>query len=514
MEKVITKIPAKVRTISANCRTTKRRVCGYARVSTDLEEQVTSYQAQIKYYTDYIQSNPAWVFVGLYSDEGISATSTKNRDGFNTMVKDALDGKIDLILTKSISRFARNTVDSLTTIRKLKEKGVEVYFEKENIYTLDSKGELLITLMSSLSQEESRSISENTTWGKRRMMAEGKHSVGYSTFLGYDKGEDGKLVVNKKEAKVIQLIYNLFLKGLSFYQIKKELERRQIKAPFGGSRWHQGVIQGMLTNEKYMGDALLQKYYTVDFLSHKRRKNKGEVPQYYIEGDHEPIISKEMFKAVQNELAERQENIKKYVGTNMITRKLVCGKCGGVMRRKLYHSTDKYKGFRYRCANRYEGTRDCDMRIVKEEYIKEEFVKAVNEVIKNKKGIIDEAKKILDKLDNVDELKKELTKKEEKMQEISIQVDKLLNSNANRSQDQEKFNAEYKKLELEHTKVKNEAEALEKEIEYKTARKIKLECVIKAYKHSKIITEFSEDLWNGLLDKCLVFQDHIEFRWK
>ena len=184
------------------------------------------------------------------------------------------------------------------------------------------------------------------------------------------------------------------------------------------------------------------------------------------------------------------------------------------MRRKLYHSTDKYKGFRYRCTNRYEGTRDCDMRIVKEEYIKEEFVKAVNEVIKNKKGIIDEAKKILDKLDNVDELKKELITEEEKMQEISIQVENLLNSNANGLKDQEKFNAEYKKLELAHTMVKTEAEALEKEIEYKTARKIKLECVIKAYKHSKIITEFSEDLWSGLLDKCLVFHDHIEFRWK
>lgn len=514
MEKVVTKIPAKVRTISANTAVTKRRVCGYARVSTDLEEQVTSYQAQIKYYTEYIKSNPAWIFVGLYSDEGISATSTKNRDGFNKMVQDALDGKIDLILTKSISRFARNTVDSLTTIRKLKEKGVEVYFEKENIYTLDSKGELLITLMSSLSQEESRSISENTTWGKRRLMAEGKYSMSYSTFLGYDKGEDGKLVVNKKEAKVIQLIYNLFLKGLTFYQIKKELERREIKAPFGGSRWGESVIKGMLTNEKYMGDALLQKTYTVDFLSHKAKKNNGEVPQYYIKDDHEPIISKEMFNAVQNELASRKENMDKYIGTNIITRKLVCGKCGGVMRRKLYHSTDKYRGFRYRCTNRYEGSRDCDMRIIKEEYIKDEFVKAVNEVVKNKKGIIEEAKTILEKLNNTDELKIELLKKETKLQEISIKVDNLLKGNANKKQDQEKFNQQYNELEVEHIKIKTEAELLEREIEDKIARKIKLECVIKAYRHSKIITEFSEDLWNGLLDKCLVYVDHIEFRWK
>ena len=514
MEKVIKKIPAKVRAISANSAVTKRRVCGYARVSTDMEEQVTSYQAQIKYYTDYIKSNPSWVFVGLYSDEGISATSIKNRDGFNRMVQDALDGKIDLILTKSISRFARNTVDSLTTIRKLKEKGVEVYFEKENIYTLDSKGELLITLMSSLSQEESRSISENTTWGQRRRMAEGRHSVAFSHFIGYDKGEDGKFVVNKKEAKVIVLIYNLFLKGLTFYQIKRELEKRGIKAPCGGTRWHQGVIHGMLTNEKYMGDALLQKFYISDFLTHKQVKNNGEVTQYYIEGDHEPIISKEMFNAVQNELASRKENIDKYIGTNMITRKLKCGKCGAVMRRKLYHSTDKYRGFRYRCTNRYEGTKDCDMRIVREEYIKDEFVKAVNEVIKNKKGIIEEAKAILETLNNTDKLKEDLYVKEKLMQDISIKVDKLLKSNSNRTQNQEKFNQQYNELEQEHTKVKAEAEALEKEIEEKTARKIKIECAIQAYKHSKVITEFSYDLWNGLLDKCLVFEDHIEFKWK
>ena len=231
-------------------------------------------------------------------------------------------------------------------------------------------------------------------------MAEGKHSLSYSTFLGYDKGEDGKLVVNRKEAKVILLIYNLFLKGYTFYQIKKELERREIKASCGGNRWHQRVIHGMLTNEKYMGDALLQKFYTTDFLTHKQKKNNGEIPQYYIEGDHEPIVSKEMFNAVQNELKARQESINKYAGVNIITRKLVCGKCGGSMRRVTVHSKDKYHGYRYRRVNRYAGSRDCDMRIVREEYIKEEFVKAVNEVIKNKKGIIEDAKAILKTLDN------------------------------------------------------------------------------------------------------------------
>jgi DNA invertase Pin-like site-specific DNA recombinase len=188
-------------------------VAGYARVSTDHEDQVTSYEAQVDYYTSYIKGRHDWEFVDIYTDEGISATNTRHRDGFNTMVKDALDNKIDLIITKSVSRFARNTVDSLTTVRKLKDKGIEVYFEKENIWTLDAKGELLITIMSSLAQEESRSISENTTWGQRKRFADGKVSVPFKQFLGYDKGQDGNLVVNREQARVVKLIYRLYLSG-------------------------------------------------------------------------------------------------------------------------------------------------------------------------------------------------------------------------------------------------------------------------------------------------------------
>ena len=201
----------------------RRRVAGYARVSTDSEEQATSYDAQVDYYTKYINANAMWQFAGMYTDEGITATNTNHRDGFNQMVDDALAGKIDLIITKSISRFARNTVDSLTTVRKLKEKGVEIYFEKENIWTLDAKGELLITIMSSLAQEESRSISENTTWGKRKSFADGKASVGFKTFLGYDRGPNGEFVINEKQAVTVRYIYKRFLEGFTPYHIAKEL---------------------------------------------------------------------------------------------------------------------------------------------------------------------------------------------------------------------------------------------------------------------------------------------------
>ena len=276
MAKTVRAIPATISRYTSspiNSRK-KRKVAGYARVSTDHDDQITS------------------------TDEGISATNTRHRDGFKRMVKDALDGKIDLIITKSVSRFARNTVDSLSTIRKLKEHKIECYFEKENIWTFDSKGELLLTIMSSLAQEESRSISENVTWGHRKRFADGKVSVAYSRFLGYKKGPNGGLVVVPEEATTIKLIYKLFLEGLGTTTIAKQLTKRGLKTPGGKSKWSARTVYSILQNEKYKGDALLQKSYTVDFLTKKTKINEGEVPQYYVEHDHEAIIEPQTFEMV------------------------------------------------------------------------------------------------------------------------------------------------------------------------------------------------------------------------
>lgn len=207
----------------------KRRTAAYARVSTDSDEQFTSYEAQVDYYTKMINNNPQWEFVKVYTDEGISGLNTKKRDGFNEMIKDALNGKIDLIVTKSVSRFARNTVDSLVTIRKLKDKGCECYFEKENIFTFDGKGELLLTIMSSIAQEESRSISENVTWGQRKRFADGKVTMAYKQFLGYEKGNDGKPKVNNDEAKVVREIYRQFLLGKRTASLPKNMKRKCVQ---------------------------------------------------------------------------------------------------------------------------------------------------------------------------------------------------------------------------------------------------------------------------------------------
>ena len=241
----VTVIPAKINSVMGkiDSKRKKRRVAGYARVSTDSDEQFTSYEAQVDYYTKFIQANPDWEFVKVYTDEGISGLNTKNRDGFNTMIADALAGAIDLIVTKSVSRFARNTVDSLTTVRRLKEKGVEVFFQKENIYTLDSKGELLITIMSSLAQEESRSISENVTWGQRKRFADGKVSMAYKHFLGYRKGPDGQPEIDPEESETVRNIYRWFMEGQTYCAIASRLTSSGVLTPGGKQKWQPNTVR-------------------------------------------------------------------------------------------------------------------------------------------------------------------------------------------------------------------------------------------------------------------------------
>lgn len=304
----------------------RRKVAAYARVSTDDEEQATSYETQVKHYTEFIQKKPEWEYVKVYADDGISGTSTKRREGFNEMIKDALDGKIDLIITKSISRFARNTLDTISYTRKLKAKGIEVYFEKENLWSLDDKTEFLLTIMASMAQEESRSISQNVTMGKRWGMKEGRVSWAYSNMLGYKK-ENGKIVVVENEAILVRQIYQLFLReGKTCTGIAEYLKAQGIPTPSGKSyKWTKNTINSILRNEKYKGDALLQKTYTTDFLEHKVEKNRGHLPQYYVENSHPAIIDKEEWEIVQAELMRREKIGAAYSGNSIFSSKLICG---------------------------------------------------------------------------------------------------------------------------------------------------------------------------------------------
>lgn len=336
-----------------------QRVAAYARVSTDHEDQETSLSAQTDYYKRKILENPGWECVKIYVDDGISGLSTRHREGFNRMVEDCLAGRIDLILTKSISRFARNTVDTVTTIRKLKDKGVGVYFEKENIFTMDSKGEFLLTIMSSLAQEESRSISENVTWGQRKRLADGKMSLAYSRFLGYDKGpEKYTMVVNEEQAQIVRRIFYMFLQGYTPHTMAGLLTADSVPTPGGCKTWNQQTIRRMLSNEKYKGDALLQKEFTVDFLTKRMKKNEGELPQYYVKEDHEPIISPWLFDYVQKRLKERSEITGRYSGVTVLSSKLKCGVCGSLYTPKPWHSTS-YNNLVWQCRNRIKKGAKC-----------------------------------------------------------------------------------------------------------------------------------------------------------
>ena len=289
-------------------------------------------------------------------------------------IADCENGLVDLILTKSLSRFARNTVDSLTTIRKLKALGIGIYFEKENIFTLDSKGEFLISVMSSISQEESRSISENVTWGRRKAFADGKGSIPYSSVLGYDKGEKKfTMVINEEQALVLRKIYRLFLQGYSSTKISEILNEQGINTATGKGTWQSSTIRRMLTNVIYKGDMLLQRQYTVDYLTKKKRTNRGELPQYYIEGDHEGIVSRFVFDYIQEKYAERSksmsnDNFKKFHGTRLYESKIICKKCGSYFGYRIWHSTTTRDPV-WRCRKRFNKGAPCESPHIYDKYL-------------------------------------------------------------------------------------------------------------------------------------------------
>ena len=363
----------------------KLRVAAYARVSTEQDEKESSYEAQVDFYTHYINSNPDWEFVGVFADKGITGTSTKNRESFNRMIDLALNGGIDLILTKSISRFARNTVDTLQTVRDLKAVGVEVRFEKENLHTLDPKCEVMLTIMSSLAQEESRSISENVRWGQQKRMKDGKIQLAYSRFLGYTKGEDGNPQIVEEEAEIVKEIYNLYLSGISLSDIAEKLTDRGIPTPSGKTKWSVSTVRSILSNEKYKGDALLQKTYTVDYLSKQVKKNHGEVRQYLVEHSHDAIIDSETFDRVQELLSKnRKRRVRSYTNYPFSGR-IICGDCGSLYGRDVWRvrSTGERYPIWY-CNHKYDGESVCQT-----EPLREEKIKAAFETMQTKRGETD-----------------------------------------------------------------------------------------------------------------------------
>ena len=494
---------------------TRKKVAAYARVSKDTERLLHSASAQVSYYSELIQKNPEWEYAGVYVDCGITGTLTYKRDEFKRMLTDCEAGKIDIILTKSISRFARNTVDLLETVRHLKSIGVEVRFEKEGIHSFSEDGELMLSLLASFAQEESRSISENCTWGQRKRFADGKVTVPFKRFLGYDRGPDGNLVLNKDEAVIIRRIYSMFLQGMTPHGIAARLTADGIKSPGGKDKWNAGAVRSILTNEKYKGDALLQKSYTVDFLTKKKKVNEGEIPQYYVEGNHEAIIQPEVFELVQQELKRRKQGRGPHSGVHLFSGKIRCGQCGEWYGSKVWHSNSKYRRVIWQCNHKYDGEEKCSTPHLTEDEIKAMFISAANKLIGKKTAIISPLRASLDIAFDTSALEAETEKLQEELMVASDLIQKCIYENAHVALDQREYQKRYDSLTARFDIAKARLEEIETAIADKKSRRAAIESFLGTLAQADLMGKFDPVLWCGLVDHVTVYsKDDVLFTFK
>ena len=508
MNENVTLIPARKRTgnrVSKEVNKPKLKVAAYCRVSTDSDEQAGSYEVQVEHYTDYISRNKEWELAGIYADDGISGTNTKKREGFNEMIDDCMEGKIDLVITKSISRFARNTLDCLKYVRQLRDKNIAIIFEKENINTLEASGELLLTIMASLAQQESQSLSQNVKLGLQFRYQNGQVQVNHNHFLGYTKDADGNLVIDEEEAKIVRRIYREYLEGASLRDIAQGLERDKIMTGGKGYRWHQSTIKGILKNEKYIGDALLQKTITTDFIEKTRIKNDGSYPQYYVTGNHEAIIPRDVFTQVQEEMARRAnmysgkgKRRRVYSSKYALSSICTCTKCGDIYRRVAWNNRGVYSNV-WRCCTRVEnGPSACDARTVKEEVLQEATVEAINEVLQ----CSDDMKKVLMQNieaaladDNTGELEALNARLSEKQKEL-VRLAQAKKDYTVLADEIDKLNEKKQQLLVD----KAENEGLKKRIR-------ELETFLK--EADQELTEYDETMVRKYIREIKVYEDHL-----
>ena len=398
LQRIVTIIPAKPRA-EQEAMKQKLQVAAYCRVSTDDEEQQSSYEAQCSYYTDKIMTNPEWTMAGIFADEGITGTSIDKRDDFKRMIRKCKKQKIDLILTKSISRFARNTLDTIQYTRMLRAMGIGIYFEKENINTLDMDSEMLITMLGAFAQAESESISRNVAWGKRKAIRDGKVSVNFNLLYGYYLREDGSPAFHSDKAEVVQFIYQQFLYGDSLRMIKDRLDNEGIPNPKGEPGWQASSIRSILTNEKYCGDVLGQKTFTESVIGGKIRKNTGQLPQVLVQNNHPGMVTREMYYAVQEEMKRRTSARSPsdksstgrtcYASKYALSERLVCGECGTLYRRCTWTIRGKKK-IVWRCVSRLDhGTKYCKQSPTMEETtLQSAIMDAINSTIDTKDGVV------------------------------------------------------------------------------------------------------------------------------
>jgi site-specific DNA recombinase len=524
MKKVLTIVPKTKATMSEAPLAAKLKVCAYCRVSSASSEQMDSYENQVAYYTGYIQQKIEWEFAGIYADGGITGTKKEGRTEFNRMIRDAQAGRMNLIITKSISRFVRNTADCLETVRYLKELGVAVFFERENINTLSAESELLMTVLASIAQEESRSTSENIKWAYQKKFEKGKVVVISNRFLGYDLDENGQLQANPAEARIVKLIFREYIAGKGTEAIADLLTAMNIRTVTGSSKWQASVVRGILTNEKYCGDLVQQKTYTENYLTHRKKKNKGELPMYRVQNNHEAIISREDFDLVQRLMAERAARYgnlpgdrDKYLNRYSFSGKLVCGHCGANFIRRTWNSSGPTKQIVWQCGTYIkEGKTACSMKAVDDITLKAVFMRAFNKLYKNKDTML---KRFLDNVEKglrVEIIGGQDHKLELTIDRISEQMKALIRKQIKGGSEAMDFQTEYAKLQDQLDALrnrKNDQGGDESKLAEIKARTQEIAALLKGQVY--IMEVFDEEICSALVERVKVLTPtHLVFEMK
>lgn len=489
----------------------KKRVAAYCRVSTDSDEQMNSYQSQVSHYKDLIMQNKEWTFVDVYADSGISGTQSNNRDEFQRMISDARSGIIDIIITKSISRFARNTMDTLKYVRMLKEDNVAIIFEKENINTLAMDGEMLLTILSSLAQQESESLSANTKMGLKMKMKRGE-LIGNPKCLGYDYDKETKMIyINEEEAKTVRYIFDRYTSGVGCFVIAQELTAMRAITKKGNTQWVDTSVRGIIKNEKYKGDLLMGKTFTVDPISKRRLDNFGEEEKYYIENHHEAIISREQFDKVQEILGKRSKNfnqgrMKKYSQKYTFSSMMKCGYCSGNITRRRWHSgTDKQKDVWFCVTAIRKGKKSCpECKAVEERIIENAFVKAFNILCIDNKTVVEEFLENVEQELKAKDNKKLINKIESEIRSVEIKINKLLDLHLEDKVDKITYEEKYSKLREELKILRAERLELDAVQDEENNIKNRLISFRKLFESKEPLTEFDGDVFKTVVEEVII----------
>ena len=511
--KVIKKIDGKLDRRTGKVITDRLRVCAYCRVSTGDEEQINSYESQKKYYDEKINSNSLWVFAGIYADEAITGTLDYKRNEFMRMITDAMEGKFDVIITKSISRFARNTLDTLKYVRKLKERKIAVIFEKENINTLEMSGEFLLTILSSIAQQESESISGNVKLGLK-MKKERGEIVGFKHCLGYDYDKDShEIKIQQDEAEIVRQIFNRYCEGAGSTIIARELTEAGFIPPKGGEKWAESTIRGIIKNEKYKGDVLQGKTFTIDPITHKRMVNKGEEDKYYIENNHEAIVSAETYEKAQKILEKRSGAVEtgrrkgNYSRKYTFSSRIFCGFCGSVfVRRNLYKNT-KHETKVWQCMNYVKnGKKFChETKAIREKVIEDCFIEAYELLCQDNKEVINNFLNRIDGFLRENNTKSILQKLEVKKQGIENKINSLINLMIDGTIDKETFNKKKIELNKKIKKIEKDQELFKCQLDDENSFDFGVEKIRKVFdKEAKDIRVFDKDIFEALIYKVVI----------